>query len=127
MDNIESIIQNTVNQTILKLKMTGLMKDDRKTAFQKTEELLRNYEAFAASDQPYAQKLMQKINEALSMIEDDPYYEIIRMVYFDGYTREVIAEEFGTTVTTISRNKTRLVNKLAAILVSDDVIYEIFL
>lgn len=125
--DVKQIIDETVKATVLKLKMAGLMKDDRKTAYQKTEELLRNYNAFVESDQPYTQKLVKKIDEALSSIKDDIYYEIIPMVYFDGETRETVAEYFDTTVTTISRNKNRLVNKLKVRLCSDDVIYELFL
>lgn len=125
--NIKQIINDTVNATVLKLKMAGLMKDDRKTAYQKTEELLRNYMTFKKSDQPYTEKLVKKIDDALGDIEKDPYCEIIRMIYFEGCTREDCAEYFDTTVTTVSRNKTRLVNKLKVRLFSDDVIYELFL
>jgi DNA-directed RNA polymerase specialized sigma subunit len=124
---IQKIINDTVNSTVLKLKMAGLMKDDRKTAYEKTEELLRNYNAFKDSDQPYTIKLVKKINAALFTIKDDIYYDIIPMYYFDGETREMIAEYYDTTVTTISRNKTRLINKIKPILFSDDVIYELFL
>ena len=125
--DIKQIISDTVNMTVLKLKTAGLMKDSRKSAFQKTEELLRNYNAFMKSDQPYARTVVNKINDALHSIEDDPYYEVIPLIYFDEQSREYIAEQFDTTVTTISRNKTRLVNKLKAMLFSDDLIYELFL
>jgi DNA-directed RNA polymerase specialized sigma subunit len=125
--DIKQIINDTVNNTVLKLKMAGLMKDGRKTAYEKTEELLRNYNAFKKSDQPYTVKLVKKIDAALNTIKDDIYYEIIPMYYFENKTREVIAEYFNTTVTTISRNKTRLINKIKPILFSDDVIYELFL
>ena len=125
--DIKQIINDTVNNTVLKLKMARLMKDGRKTAYEKTEELLRNYNAFKKSDQPYTVKLVKKIDAALNTIKDDIYYEIIPMYYFENKTREVIAEYFNTTVTTISRNKTRLINKIKPILFSDDVIYELFL
>lgn len=124
---IAETIDATVNTTVLKLKAAGLMKDNRKSAFQKTEELLRNYNAFKKSDQPYAKTIVNKINDALYSIKDDPYYEAIPLIYFDEESREYIAEHFNTTVTTVSRNKTRLVNKLKAILFSDDTIYELFL
>lgn len=126
-DVIAKIINDTVNTTVLKLKMAGLMKDQKATAYQKTEELLKNYNAFLKSDQPYTKKLVNKIREALDDIADDVYYGIIPMTYFDGHSREYVAEVFDTTVTTISRNKSRLVNKLKARLFSDDVIYELFL
>lgn len=124
---IKRIINDTVNTTVLKLKMAGLMKDNRKDAFQKTEELLRNYNAFKQSDQPYTKKLVDRIDHALYEIKDDIYFEIIPLVYFNNETREYVAEYFNTTVTTISRNKSRLVNKLKVMLFSDDVIYELFL
>lgn len=127
-DDVKQIIADTVNETVMKLKMSGLMKDTRKTAYQKTEELLRNYNTFSkVEDQPSTVKLVKIINDALDEIKDDPYYEIIPLIYFENETREYIAEEFDTTVTTISRNKNRLVNKLKARLFSDDVIYELFL
>ena len=124
---IKQIINDTVNATVLKLKMAGLMKDDRKTAYQKTEELLRNYITFKKSDQPYTEKLVKKIDAALDDIKSDPYYELVPMIYFEGSTREDCAEYFDTTVTTVSRNKVRLVNILKIRLFSDDVIYELFL
>lgn len=127
MNEIEKVIDMTVNRTILKLKMAGLMRDDRKSAFQKTEELLRNYNAFSKSDQPYTKKLVEKIDDALESIKDDPYIDIVIMYYVAEKTREEIAEELDTSVTTISRNKTRLVNILKSYLFSDDVIYELFL
>lgn len=124
---IKQIINETVNATVLKLKMAGLMKDGKRTAYEKTEELLRNYEAFKTSDQPYTVKLVKRIDSALEMIQDDIYYDTIPMYYFERKTREEIAEYYDTTVTTISRNKTRLINKIKPILFSDDVIYELFL
>lgn len=127
-DDIDEIINRTVNRTVLKLKMSGLMKDDRKSAFQKTEDLLRNYKYFKESqDQPYAQKVIKMIDAALDAISDDVYYDIIPMTYFNDETRETIANHYGATGTTITRNKYRLMNKLAAMIMTDDFIYEVFL
>lgn len=123
---IEKIIAETVNTTVLKLKLAGLMKDNRKSAFQKTEEILRNYNGFTLSDQPQTKKLLHRLNDALSTIIDDPYYDLIKLIYFDGESREYAAEYFDTSVTTISRNKTRLINKLKSILFSDDFILELY-
>lgn len=125
--DLVELINKTVTMTVLKLRMAGLIKDDRETAFQKTEEVLRNYPQFLKSDQPYARKLSDQIESALDTIRNDCYYEIIPMAYFERQDRETIAEYFDVTVTTISRNKIRLVNKLKAILFSDEVIYELFL
>lgn len=125
---IKSIINDTANTVVLKMKTAGLMRDGRKTAIEKTEELLRNYPIFKdITDQEYTIKLVAKIEDALKDIEDDIYYDIIPMFYFHNETREYIAERFGCTETTVSRNKTRLLNQLKLKLFSDDVIFELFL
>lgn len=124
---VEEIINNTVNQTVLKLKMAGLMKDDGKTAAQKTEELLKNYNAFKQSEQPYTIKLVNQIDNAVNTIADDPYIDIIKLYYFEGVTIERVAEQINCSVRTVSRNKNRLIDKLKVILFSDRVIEELFL
>lgn len=127
MKNIEKIIEDTVNRTVLKLKMSGLMKDDRKTAAQKTEEILKNYPRFKLSDQPYTKKLCEKIETAMNTIKEDYYYDVISLYYFEGKTREEVAERYNTSETTISRNKKRLIDALSAVLFSDDLIFQLFL
>lgn len=130
MDDIEvkKIISDTVNETVLKMKMAGLMKDNRKSATEKLEELLRNYPTFKRiDDKEYTVKLVQKVDEAMQTIAGDPYYDVIRLFYFEDQTRESIALDYGCTETTISRNKTRLLNRLKTILFSDEVIFELFL
>lgn len=122
------IIVDTVNETVLKMKMAGLMKDDRKSAVEKLEELLRNYPVFRkVTDKEYTIKFVKKVDEALKTIENDPYYDVIRLFYFEDRTRESIALDYGCTETTISRNKKRLLEKLKTILFSDEVIFELFL
>ena len=124
---IKKYIDDTVNSTVLKMKMAGLLKRNRQSAIEKTEELLRNYHIFKDLQEPYAVKLVSNIEKALKDIEDDLYYEVIPMYYFHNETREYIAERFGCTETTISRNKTRLLNQLKLRLVSKEVIEELFL
>ena len=124
---IKKYIDDTINATVLKMKMAGLLKGNRQSAIEKTEELLRNYPIFKDLQEPYAVKLVLNIEKALKDIEDDPYYEVIPMFYFHNETREYIAERFGCTETTVSRNKTRLLNQLKLRLVSKEVIEELFL
>ena len=129
MNEINEIIQETVNTTIAKLKLAGLMKDDRQGAFEKTEQLLKNYNQLkkSYSEDGTAKKFVDIVDNALQELYDDIYYDIIPMMYFEGQSRESIAEYFDTTVTTISRNKKRLVEKLKCLIFADDVIYELFL
>lgn len=126
--DVQKIISDTVNETVLKMKMAGLLKDDRRTATEKLEELLRNYPVFQKiTDKEHTVKLVQAVDDAIETLKDDPYCDVIRRFYFEGQTRESIALDYGCTETTISRNKTRLLNKLKVILFSDEVIFEIFL
>lgn len=129
MDDVKTIIQSTVDYTIAKLKLCGLMKDSRQSAYQKTEQILRSYDDMkkSHSEDGVAEKFICIIDSALKQIEDDLYYDIIPMIYFEGKTREEVAEYFDTTVTTISRNKKRLLEKLKLLIFADDVIYELFL
>ena len=129
MNEINEIIQETVNTTIAKLKLAGLMKDDRQGAFEKTEQLLKNYNQLkkSYSEDGTAKKFVDIVDKALIELYDDVYYDIIPMMYFEGQSRESIAEYFDTTVTTISRNKKRLIEKLKCLIFADDVIYELFL
>lgn len=123
---IEEAAKKSANETVLKLKLAGLVKDDGKNVFQKTEEILKNYNLFKLSDEPHTKKLLAKIEEAMKTIENDPYKEAIEMFYFDGVSREEVAEYYNTSVTTISRNKTRLINKIKIILFSDETILQIY-
>ena len=127
-DEIRKVIEETVNATVLKMKMAGLLKDDRKTATEKLEELLRLYPTFKKIDgKPQTAKLVEALEEALRSIERDPYFDVLTRFYFNGQTRDFIAQAYGTSVTTISRNKTRLLAELTPQVFSDEVIAEIFL
>lgn len=127
-EDVKKIIEDTVNATVIKLKMSGLMKDNRKTAYEKTEELLKNYKTFKRiKDHPCTKRIVDQIELALKEIDKDIYYDIIPMFYFEHKTRESIAEHFRTSERTITRNKSRLINLLKLKLFSDDVIFELFL
>lgn len=126
--SVKKIIDETVNATVAKLKLSGLMKDNGLTAFQKTEKALRLYRSIqnGHSENGISEKFIKLVDAALETLKDDLYYEVIPMTYFEGNTREQVAEYFDTTVTTISRHKVRLVNQLTPILFSDDTIIELF-
>ena len=174
--DVKQIIKDTVSEAILELKKQGFIKNNKQTAFQKTEQLLYNYMNFKqviADKQKVIEQIKQEgiqkrsksivnftgnyqldtkndfekaeeqiealensimitkryieiIDAALSKLEDDNYYDLIRLRYFEGKTREEIAEYFNVDVATVSRNKNRLINILKIHLFSDEVICEIF-
>ena len=120
------IILETVNQTVLKLRLSGFLKDDQRTRYQKTEDILKNFNQFKKSNQPFAKELVEKVEDALTSLKDDKYFEIIPLFYFQKRTRENIAEIFDTSTTTISRNKNRLVNKISIVLFADEFVIDFF-
>ena len=127
-DEIKDIINEVTNQTVIKLKKSGLMKDNSKSAFKKTEEVLKNYNQYkTAIDSEKATKFIEIVDDGLKSIESDEYYEVIIQFYLEGKTRETIAEYFDCDVKTITRNKNRLINKLKIIIFSDKAIEELFL
>lgn len=125
-DQIEEIIKKTVNTTILELKREGLLVTKIRSTYRKTEDFLRNYNAFSLSDDPKALQMISKIEKALSYIKDDPYYETVTLYYIGGWSREDLAEKYNSTITTITRNKSRLVRKLSIILFADEYIKEAY-
>ena len=127
--DIQNIISETVNQTVLKLKSMQLMKENQTDILKKTEWALKNYPLLmrAYSENGTAEKLSKVIENALKEIEDDEYYSIIPLTYITCEKREKIAAFFDTTETTISRNKRRLLQKLATLIFADEVIKDLFL
>lgn len=127
--DVNEIISETVNCAISKLKLSGLMKDNRQTAYEKTEQILHSYNDMKKgySENGTAKKFIDIIDKALESLYDEEYYDIIPMIYFEGESREKVAEFFDTTPTTISRNKRRLIERLSVLIFADDVIYELFL
>lgn len=66
-----------------------------------------------------------QIDRALNKLKDDHYYQILPMFYFEKRSRDEIASYFDVEASTITRNKSRLVNELKVILFSDDCILEL--
>ena len=121
--NIDNIIEKTVTETVTKLKLAGMLKDDTDTAYEKTEKLLKMYNDIKLTDN----KIVPVLNRALDAIRDDAYFQIIELAYFENRSREYIAEYFDIEVSTVSRNKKRLVNRISRMIFTNDVIKELFL
>lgn len=123
---IADAVHMAVDETVYKLSTRRLLKDDQKTGIEKIEGLLRYYPlAKKLTDDKYAQRIVSQLDAALAEISDDPYYDIIVMTYFHGELRETIADAFGTSVTTVSRNKKRLLVELEKRITPSDFIIEL--
>lgn len=123
---VNKTILETVNKTVLKLRLSGFLRDDQKSSYQKTEDILKNFNQLKKTKQPFAKDLVEKVEDALNSLSDDKYFEIIELYYFKKWTREAIAEKFDTSTTTISRNKNRLVNKISIVLFTEDFLVDFF-
>lgn len=58
------------------------------------------------------------VSHALNTLSDDPYIDIIYLQYRDGKTLEWIAEYFSKDVSTIKRNKKRLIQDMYKLLLA---------
>lgn len=93
-----------------------------KSELEKAEDMIH---AITQSIQ-ITERFISIIDAALEAMKPDPYFDIIPMKYFEGLTREDIADHFNCDVKTISRNKSRLVNLLQIRLFSDEFIFQLF-
>ena len=125
---IKQMIEEAAEKAVERLKKSGMVKRRQMSAIQKTEELLRLYPALKRSQakpDTITAHILANAESALHDLETDPYFDVITRYYFDGQSREFIAQARGASVTTITRNKARLLKELATRLFSDDVIKDL--
>lgn len=53
------------------------------------------------------------IDKGMVSLKNDPYYEVLPMIYFEGRTQEDIADQMKCSQMQISKQKTRLVRELS--------------
>lgn len=86
-------------------------------------------EAYVANVQRSVQDTVQAINlidKCMDGLKNDPYYDILPMRYFEGRTQEDIADYYGVSQVSISKNKNRLVKELSIRLFPNQSINEMF-
>ena len=129
----KQLIEMTVKQTVAELKRAGLIRENRLDSFKKTEGILYEYPKFKKivteykfEDMTITPKFVEMIENALQDVSDDPYFEIIELKYFKGWTHEQIAEYFDVQPAAISKQRTKLINRIRAGIFSDDFISELY-
>ncbi len=88
---------------------------DHKSEVEKQEdrkEKLRN-------EIDYFEKTMELIDNTLETVKLDRYYRIIELKYFNKKNLNEIAEEFQVDISTIKRNKNRLINEIVHIFITE--------
>lgn len=126
-DKIKKIINDTVTTTVLQLKAAGLLRDGTKTAYEKTEVLLKQYPELSKVNEPYAKRVVQEIDTCLADAENEPYVDVIRLYYFAGLTNEACADTLCCDERTCRRNRKKLVQRFSVRLASDDFIRELLM
>ena len=129
----KQLIEMTVKQTVAELKRAGLIRENRLDSFKKTERILYEYPKFKKivteykfEDMTITPKFVEMIENALHDVSDDPYFQIIELKYFKGWTHEQIAEYFDVQPAAISKQRTKLINRIRAGIFSDDFILELY-
>ena len=129
----KQLIEMTVKQTVAELKRAGLIRENRLDSFKKTERILYEYPKFKKivteykfEDMTITPKFVEMIENALRDVSDDPYFQIIELKYFKGWTHEQIAEYFDVQPAAISKQRTKLINRIRAGIFSDDFISELY-
>lgn len=102
-------IREVVKMTLDELTTRKLIKDDYPVILKVVEKKLRGYFNGTA-------KNCIGIGRMLNQLSDDPYIDIIYLHYRDGRTLEWIAEYYDKEVSTIKRNKKRLIYKIYELL-----------
>ncbi len=65
------------------------------------------------------------INEITNTLKDDKFYKILDLKYSKGKTLEEIAEYFMCDVSTVSRNKNKLIRQISSLLFANESISEL--
>ena len=77
--------------------------------------------------------IIKHIDSVVDTLKNDPYFDIIKLKYFEGKTHEQIAEFFdkklnkkeSISTSTISINKNRLIEEIRPLLLPNDLISEL--
>jgi hypothetical protein len=91
---------------------------NRQDALEEEVERLERSISFLA-------RTIRLIESGLSVIKGDEYFELIKLKYFENKTMEDIAEHMNTGLTTIYRNRERLIYKLIKIIFAEDILRDI--
>lgn len=124
-EEIRRLIEQTVKATVKKMQQAK-PSYDKARIFAKTEDILRSYPVFRQiTGREQTAELIRRVEEALAAVKNDPYYDIIELMYFEGQSRNKIASYYSTNPKTIGRNRARLVRQISLQIFSDEIATEI--
>ncbi len=100
-------VQSIVIATITELKRQGMLKDQYSVILKELEPVIKEY---------FLRKNNKGIELFLREHSDDPYIDILYLHYRDGITIERMADILNKDVSTIKRNKKRLIRCIYEVL-----------
>lgn len=106
-------------------KSNTLVLNERKSTYVYGDETLETRISELRQIVVKANSQVRLVKSALKKIEEDKWYDIIPMYYFDDMKIEDIAEKLDCSVSTISDNKKRLMNELKVYIFPDTFIEEL--
>lgn len=114
------VADRAVTVALNRLKNEGRITYYFSDSFTKTEDLLYLYPKL-----PDDNETKIKIDKVLETIKDDNYFGLIHYRYFNNMTFEQIAEIYNCQSKNVSKQRSRLIRKLATELFPEDVLQEI--
>lgn len=106
-------------------KSNSLILNERNNTYVYGDETLETRISELKQISVKAKSQIRLVKSALKKIENDKYYDIIPMYYFEEKTIEEIAEDCEWAVGTVSKHKKRLMNDLKVYIFPDTFIEEL--
>lgn len=126
-EDIKKYIDQAIAATVTRLKLEGILNSNARTAYEKTETILRRYPELKEIKHPAAQKICAEVEACLQSASNEPYHRVIELFYFKGMTNAACALEMQCEERTARRNRKKLVEDFSVRLASEEFIREILL
>jgi RNA polymerase sigma factor (sigma-70 family) len=124
-EEVKKLEEEAKGIAIPKAKSNSLILNERNNTYVYGDETLETRISELKQISVKAKSQIRLVKSALKKIENDKYYDIIPMYYFEEKTIEEIAEECEWAVGTVSKHKKRLMNDLKVYVFPDTFIEEL--
>lgn len=124
-EEVKKLEEEAKGITIPTAKSNSLILNERNNTYVYGDETLETRISELKQISVKAKSQIRLVKSALKKIENDKYYDIIPMYYFEEKTIEEIAEECEWAVGTVSKHKKRLMNDLKVYVFPDTFIEEL--
>ena len=124
-EEVKKLEEEAKGISIPTAKSNSLILNERNNTYVYGDETLETRISELKQISVKAKSQIRLVKSALKKIENDKYYDIIPMYYFEEKTIEEIAEECEWAVGTVSKHKKRLMNDLKVYVFPDTFIEEL--